>query len=276
MASKKIPELDAAPSFSGDDLIIIEKADNSGTYKLTYNQLISAISENVINRTFNNAALANYLQNNGTTTASGYALDAKYGKTLADSISTLNSHWINGQTITSGSFNDIRAAGMYYVGSSVTNSPYGTAYWRLLVIYTGGAPTQFAIENGNDRLYFRRCSNDTWENWVLLSSSKLLLGDVKTFTPTSGSAYSSYGNCYYYKIGSHVHVHVGMNGLTANTDTTVFIMPSGYRPYSTMNFKGENNGINSIASLRIDTSGTVQVRSEGTYAMIDASFDAYS
>ena len=39
------------------------------------------------------STLGNYLANNGTTTNSGFALDARYGKTLQDSVDALNRKW---------------------------------------------------------------------------------------------------------------------------------------------------------------------------------------
>lgn len=264
MATKLIPDLSATTSPLADgDLVVIEKADGSGTKKMTFAQLCQAV------------ATKNYV-NNGTTTAAYKALDARYGKTLTDQVSALNTRWINSTSVTSGSFDDITGPGMYVISPSVTNAPYGSTYWRLLVFVGSTNVVQVAFAHAYDWVYYRRYVTNAWTDWVLIGVEKLPSGLIQSFTPTTGSSLSTYGNCYYYKIGSHVHVHVGMNGLTANTDTVIFTLPTGYRPYSSMNFKGENNGINSMASMRVNASGSVQVRSEGTYAMVDAIFDAYS
>lgn len=80
MASKTILELSATTApLASDDLIVIEKGDGSGTKKMTYTELINAISNEMVAK----AALVN----NGNQTAAGYALDARYGKTLADILS---------------------------------------------------------------------------------------------------------------------------------------------------------------------------------------------
>lgn len=56
-----------------------------------FTKLKTTYFNHMVSDTTFQTVLTNYLQNNGTTTANGYALDAKYGKTLADEISSLNS-----------------------------------------------------------------------------------------------------------------------------------------------------------------------------------------
>lgn len=93
-----------------------------------------------------------------------------------------------------------------------------------------------------------------------------------TFTPTSGSSYSNYGGCYYEKYGRLVHVHVGVSGLTTNTSTNIFTLPTGYRPSSPMFAHGTGGSWNTLGYLEISTAGVVNVRSQGTYCGADAFF----
>ena len=93
-----------------------------------------------------------------------------------------------------------------------------------------------------------------------------------TWSPTSGSSYSNYGGCYYEKYGRVVHVHVGVSGLTAGTSTQIYTLPSGYKPSSTIFAHGTGGSWNNLGYLEINTSGTVTVRSEGTYCGADATF----
>ena len=93
-----------------------------------------------------------------------------------------------------------------------------------------------------------------------------------TFTPTSGSSYSNYGGCYYEKFGKVVHVHVGVSGLTANTDTTIFTLPSGYRPSSTVFAHGTGGAWNNIGYLDVRTNGEVHVRSQGAYCGAEVTY----
>lgn len=91
-ATKPVSQYPATTApLASTDLIIIEKADGTRS-KMTYDQFIAAISNQVINKTFTSGALANYLVNDANATTAGQrALDAKMGNTLNAAISTLNS-----------------------------------------------------------------------------------------------------------------------------------------------------------------------------------------
>lgn len=93
-----------------------------------------------------------------------------------------------------------------------------------------------------------------------------------SFTPTSGSAYSSYGNCWYAKDGFTVHVHIGISGLTANTSTNIFTVPEGFRPKTLTVATGNGSSISTLARARISTAGVITVYSASTSALIDAIF----
>lgn len=94
-----------------------------------------------------------------------------------------------------------------------------------------------------------------------------------TFTPTSGSSYSTYGGCYYETYGNMVHVHVGVSGLTANTGTTIFTLPSGVRPSSTIFGHGTGGTATNIGYLEVRTTGVVYVYSNGsTYVGADVTY----
>ena len=93
-----------------------------------------------------------------------------------------------------------------------------------------------------------------------------------SFTPTSGSAYSSYGNCWYAKDGNIVEVHVGIQGLTASTSTTIFTLPSGFRPKSIYVTTGNGSAISNLARMRVGTDGTITVYSASTTALLDGMF----
>lgn len=93
-----------------------------------------------------------------------------------------------------------------------------------------------------------------------------------TWTPTSGSSYSSYGGCYYEKYGRVVHVHVGVSGLTANTATVVYTLPSSHRPSSTVFAHGTGGAWNNIGYVEIYSDGRISVRSQGAYCGADITF----
>jgi hypothetical protein len=91
-----------------------------------------------------------------------------------------------------------------------------------------------------------------------------------SFTPSSGSSYSSYGNCWYAKDGFTVHVHIGISGLTANTSTTIGTLPEGFRPKVLTVATGNGSSISTLARARISTAGVITVYSASTSALIDA------
>ena len=90
-----------------------------------------------------------------------------------------------------------------------------------------------------------------------------------TFTPTSGTSYANYGGCYYEKRNGIMHVHVGVSGLTANTTTTVYTLPSDVRPVSSVTSYGVGGSFSLGVLGRANAGGAIEIRSEGTYAQID-------
>lgn len=104
--------------------------------------------------------------------------------------------------------------------------------------------------------------------YTLMKSS----GAQITFTPTSGSAYSTYGNCWYAKDGNVVQVHIGIQGLTASTSTNIFTLPADFRPKTTVVATGNGSGIATLARARVLSDGTIQVYSSATTALIDVIF----
>ena len=85
-----------------------------------------------------------------------------------------------------------------------------------------------------------------------------------TFTPVVGTAYSSYGGCYYEKYGALVHVHIGMSGLNSSYQI-VYTMPTGFRPQSIQMSVGEGGNAGSIAKIYVNTNGNIQVSSSVGY-----------
>lgn len=100
---------------------------------------------------------------------------------------------------------------------------------------------------------------------------------IVAITPTGCSNYSNYGNSYYYKRGNQVFVHIGVQGLTANSPTDIFTLPSGYRPRT--NFCAVGQGGESFLStsfMSIFSDGTIRITSSDRYAVIDGCFTMFS
>ena len=119
------------------------------------------------------------LVNNGLTTQEGYALDARYGKTLLDMVTRLNSDLgeVNSnfktKEITTG-FNDLTKNGMYYLtggktGGDIANRPPNNdtgGWWGtcINIVHTNGVRAQIAIDVFNNR-YTRMFNNGAWTAW---------------------------------------------------------------------------------------------------------------
>lgn len=93
-----------------------------------------------------------------------------------------------------------------------------------------------------------------------------------TFTPTTGSSYSSYGGCYYEKMGRLVHIHLGLSGLTANTRHTVYNLQQSLRPSTAIFAVGQTDSASSTCNLIVNSSGSVTVLSQSTYCSADVIF----
>lgn len=109
--------------------------------------------------------------------------------------------------------------------------------------------------------------------------SNLTNEDIISFTPLVGTNYSGYGNCYYYKKGSRVHVHVGLQNLTPNSTAIIFTLPQEYRPYTQIYAKGTGTSLSRISTTAIiDANGSISVTTlDGdTYFGADIDYDAYS
>lgn len=86
---------------------------------------------------------------------------------------------------------------------------------------------------------------------------------------------TTYGRCWYYKIGHRVHLHVGISGLTSGTTADVFYLPEGYRPYSMVSNVGTGTSMTNYSRLRVATDGRVFVNANAASACVDIEFDAF-
>ena len=82
--------------------------------------------------------------------------------------------------------------------------------------------------------------------------------------------------CWYYKIGSRVHIHCAVQNITADSNLQMISMPSGYIPYNVIVAGGRGSAATSPATIWINSSGVVSVRSTTAYAAGDLEYDAFS
>ena len=110
-------------------------------------------------------------------------------------------------------------------------------------------------------------------------NSTLTTSDTTTIPAFAGSAYSNYGGCFYFKRGSQVTVHLGLEGLTANTMykskdySTPFYLPSSYRPLYEVTSHGHGGGAQYDAVIIVEPSGNISIRSTYSYALVDITYD---
>lgn len=95
-------------------------------------------------------------------------------------------------------------------------------------------------------------------------------------TPTAGSNYSGYGNSYFYKIGTRVHIHLGLQGLTANTNQYVATIPEGYRPRGTLAIVGLGATQTEIIGGQAYPGGSISIQPVSQYALFDYEYDAFN
>ena len=72
---------------------------------------------------------------------------------------------------------------------------------------------------------------------INVSSLKLNSNIIQSFIPQQATSYESYGGCYYYKIGTKVHVHLGIS-VPDTATKNIYTLPQGYRPYSRVGNSG--------------------------------------
>ena len=101
------------------------------------------------------------------------------------------------------------------------------------------------------------------------------VSDIVNFTPLAGQNYPNWGGCYYYKSGSRVHVHLGIQGLPANRVATVFVLPEAVHPKTRIFSVGSSGSFPGVARTEIALDGGINVTSQDTYAAADIEYDTY-
>lgn len=96
--------------------------------------------------------------------------------------------------------------------------------------------------------------------------------DIKYFTPNNASNYEDYGNCYYYKIGSRVHLHVGVS-ISSTSNTIIGILPEQYRPITAVCAVGLGSAMSTFSTMHVTENGVININSSSGYALIDVEYD---
>lgn len=96
--------------------------------------------------------------------------------------------------------------------------------------------------------------------------------DIKYFTPNNCNNYAGYGGCYYYKVGSRVHLHIGVS---VNTTSNILIgtLSEQYRPITPVSGIGLGASLEDYSAVQINEAGLITINSKTGYALIDLKYD---
>ncbi len=111
-----------------------------------------------------------------------------------------------------------------------------------------------------------------------INNSKLKMKekDKKYFTPEVGVSWEGWGNCFYYKKGTKVTLHIAVNvGTTVRKK--ILTLPEGYRPGGTIPFwgGGADGQVPDKSFVEIYSSGDVWVKCPSKLALILVEFDVF-
>ena len=98
--------------------------------------------------------------------------------------------------------------------------------------------------------------------------------DLIYFTPVAGAVHDYYGKCYYYKVGTKVHIHLGLGGLP-NVQANVFTLPIGYRPFHVLGGPCIGDTTTHVAGWEVMPTGAINVHTAYGYLLADIEFDAF-
>lgn len=264
----RIDELPSITTPSDSDKIVVEH--DSLTSQITLARLIAA-ERNRLNQ------LESALQSMGDGALYMSFLNTSTLTSQVDALPTIGTYFGS-----IGSYGHQSETGMpdnsdFYIKAQRTSS---TGYSKI---------EAWSVNNVESKHYITSKVGGSWGSWTQIPSraeidsinnsfaNSLTSSDLISFTPLVGASYGNYGNCYYFKKGNQVHVHVGMSGLTANARNSVFTLPSGYRPISMVCSTGKG-GTSYIAYsiITVYTNGEIIISGTDEYAGVDVMFLAAS
>ena len=192
------------------------------------------------------------------TTIANLVEEVRYSSGCMGSANITSAYTKNNVTVATGWYNFFytphRSGGVNGAASG-DNCNYGTLIIAGMTTDTCGT-------------FFLRVSSGSVQ-----SLRKVAAGSYRTtFKPTSGSNYSTYGGCYYEYSGHIIHVHIGISGLTANTTTQIYTLPSEVRPTTMIFGHGTGGTSSNLGYVEVNTDGAIKVRSQSTYCGADVTY----
>lgn len=109
------------------------------------------------------------------------------------------------------------------------------------------------------------------------ASLKLNSNIVIPIAPTNDkiSNYEGFGSSFYYKVGTRVHIHLGIK-VESNVWELLFQLPVGYRPYSVIQQSLCGSSLLMNTGVNVGSDGNVSVQTNSNYIGGDFEFDAFS
>ena len=96
--------------------------------------------------------------------------------------------------------------------------------------------------------------------------------DIKYFTPNNATNYNGYGGCYYYKVGSRVHLHIGVS-VNTTSGISIGTLPEQYKPITAVSDIGLGASLETYSAVQINEAGLITINSKTGYALIDVEYD---
>ena len=186
---------------------------------------------------------------------------------------------INGKSIKlTGSANDAMKTGLFYA-YNMTDLPEGLNTYQkygYLQVNTHPDDNNFAMQfytpHNTDAVYMRRKMNDSgWQKWVRLSVSGSSSGWQTTSLKNGWQHHPSYSQVQYSKDGGVVYFRGVCRGGGTSADTSIFTLPEGFKPSTTI-FKTALNNSYGTAIIAIYSTGNVVVKSnvDSTWLNLDS------
>jgi hypothetical protein len=158
---------------------------------------------------------------------------------------------------------DIRAfAGTgFYIGKSLVNMPNNDqSYFRFMINASGPTSRTFIAVSSANAIYIASINGGVWVEWEKVSTDKAPPWSSATLQNGWANFGGSEANAGYTKVGSTVRLRGIIKNGTTTAGTTLFTLPSGYRPATSQYAVTLCSG-NGIVRLKVDSAGAVTLNS---------------
>lgn len=251
-----------------DDANVLAIDTGSRTYKITYANLAKAIIETYANSSLYGSAQTIKQAFTAARTATSTAVSD-----LTASVNACAQTYISTSNTTTLDNIPINAMGRVLLTNA--QSPIGSSVVFSFLCYGNSSRRVLIVSRPESSDTWVNYYAGSWSGWTTELSGRTAKVTPTVFSPGTGTSWSTQGNCWYYKIGTRVHVHVAVEGLTANSNATLITLPSGYVPYGVTIAGARGASASNHATVWVNSSGVVSARSTDTSVAGDLEYDAF-